>query len=101
MFDTIGILILIVLIALFGFLTTRTVEDEIDMGDDLAVKWTMRGTHKGLFMSNSPTGRLVRDGRDHLYKHRKRPYRRRLDPDRPDRHPATAWTCAASKMKRK
>jgi predicted ester cyclase len=34
-----------------------TVEDEIRVGDKLAGHWTMRGTHKGLFMGNPPTGK--------------------------------------------
>jgi len=36
-----------------------TVEDEIKEGDKFAAHWTMRGTHKGLFMGNLPTGRPV------------------------------------------
>jgi steroid delta-isomerase-like uncharacterized protein len=36
-----------------------TVEDEIGEGDKLAAHWTMRGTHKGSFFGNLPTGRPV------------------------------------------
>lgn len=36
-----------------------TIEDEIRVADRFAVHWTMRGTHKGLFLGNPPTGRLV------------------------------------------
>jgi steroid delta-isomerase-like uncharacterized protein len=36
-----------------------TIEDEIREGDKFAAHWTMRGTHKGLFMGNPPTGRPV------------------------------------------
>jgi predicted ester cyclase len=36
-----------------------TVEDEIREGDKFAAHWSMRGTHKGLFMGNPPTGRQV------------------------------------------
>ena len=36
-----------------------TLEDEIRQGDKLAAHWTMHGTQKGLFMGNSPTGKLV------------------------------------------
>ena len=36
-----------------------TVEDEIGVGDQFAAHWTMRGTHKGLFQGNPPTGRPV------------------------------------------
>ena len=32
-----------------------TVEDEIREGDKCASHWTMRGTHKGLFLDNPPT----------------------------------------------
>ena len=35
------------------------VGDEIRVGDKLAGYWTMRGTHKGLFMGNSPTGKQI------------------------------------------
>jgi len=37
-----------------------TVEDEIGEGDRVAVRWTMRGTHKGEFMGMAATGRQVR-----------------------------------------
>jgi steroid delta-isomerase-like uncharacterized protein len=36
-----------------------TVEDEIIQGDKVAAHWTMRGTHKGLFLGNSPTSKSV------------------------------------------
>jgi predicted ester cyclase len=36
-----------------------TVGDEIRVGDKLAGHWTMRGTHKGLFMGNPPTGKRM------------------------------------------
>ena len=36
-----------------------TVEDEINESDKLAAHWTMRGTHKGMFLGNPPTGRQV------------------------------------------
>src|SRR3989304_9120586 len=36
-----------------------TVEDEIQEGDKFAAHWTMRGTHKGLFMGNLPTGKQM------------------------------------------
>jgi len=36
-----------------------TVEDEIRVDDQFAAHRTMRGTHKGLFMGNSPTGRPI------------------------------------------
>lgn len=36
-----------------------TVEDEIHTGDRAAVHWVMRGTQKGMFLGNQPTGRLV------------------------------------------
>ena len=36
-----------------------TLEDEIRQGDKLAAHWTMRGTHNGLFMGNSPTGKSI------------------------------------------
>ena len=35
------------------------VEDEIREGDKFAARWTMRGTHKGSFLGNPPTGRPV------------------------------------------
>jgi len=34
-----------------------TVEDEIFAGGNIAVHWTMRGTHRGAFLGNQPTGR--------------------------------------------
>jgi predicted ester cyclase len=36
-----------------------TVVDEIGQRDKSAVLWTMRGTHKGSFFGNLPTGRPV------------------------------------------
>ena len=36
-----------------------TVEDEIREGNSFAAHWTMRGTHRGLFLGNPPTGRPV------------------------------------------
>jgi predicted ester cyclase len=35
------------------------VEDEIREGDKFAAYWTMRGTHKGSYFGNQPTGRLI------------------------------------------
>ncbi len=35
------------------------VEDEIWDGDQFAAHWTLRGTHKGSFLGNPPTGRPV------------------------------------------
>lgn len=37
-----------------------TVGDEIRVGDKLAGHWTMRGTHKGLFMGNPATGKQIK-----------------------------------------
>jgi steroid delta-isomerase-like uncharacterized protein len=36
-----------------------TVEDEIWQGEIFAALWTMRGTHRGLFMGAPPTGRRI------------------------------------------
>ena len=36
-----------------------TIEDEIIEGDKIAAHWTMRGTHKGLFLGNSPTNKPI------------------------------------------
>lgn len=36
-----------------------TVEDEISEGDKVAAHWTMRGTHRGAFLGNRPTGRPI------------------------------------------
>ena len=36
-----------------------TVEDEIREGDKLAAHWTMRGTHRGSYLGNPPTGKQV------------------------------------------
>ena len=35
------------------------VEDEISAGEKVAAHWTMRGTHKGLFLGNPPTNRPI------------------------------------------
>jgi steroid delta-isomerase-like uncharacterized protein len=35
------------------------IEDEIVEGDKIAAHWTMRGTHKGLFLGNSPTNKPI------------------------------------------
>ncbi len=36
-----------------------SVEDEIQEGEKIALHWTLRGTHKGLYLGNPPTGRQV------------------------------------------
>lgn len=36
-----------------------TVEDEISEGDKMAAHWTMRGTHRGLFLGTPPTSRPI------------------------------------------
>ena len=36
-----------------------TIEDEIIQGDKVAAHLTMRGTHKGLFLGNSPTSKSI------------------------------------------
>jgi steroid delta-isomerase-like uncharacterized protein len=36
-----------------------TIKDEIAQGDKMAVRWTMSGTHKGMFIGNPPTGRPI------------------------------------------
>ena len=36
-----------------------TVEDEIIQDDKIAAHWTMRGTHKGPFLGNSPTNKSI------------------------------------------
>ena len=36
-----------------------TIEDEIKVGEKAAAHFTMRGTHKGSFLGNLPTGRTV------------------------------------------
>jgi steroid delta-isomerase-like uncharacterized protein len=36
-----------------------SIEDEINEGDKIAAHWTMRGTHKGLFLGNSPTNKPI------------------------------------------
>lgn len=36
-----------------------SVGDEIRVGNKLAGKWTMRGTHQGLFMGNPPAGKQM------------------------------------------
>lgn len=35
------------------------IEDEITDGAKVAAHWTMRGTHQGLFLGNSPTNRPI------------------------------------------
>ena len=36
-----------------------TVEDEINEGDKVAARWTIRGTHTGLFLGNQSTRRSI------------------------------------------
>ena len=36
-----------------------TVEDEINEGDKVAARWTIRGTHTGLFLGNPSTSRPI------------------------------------------
>jgi predicted ester cyclase len=36
-----------------------TVEDEIVDGDKFAVRWSLHGTHQGMFLGNPPTGKQV------------------------------------------
>ena len=36
-----------------------TLEDEINAGDKVAAHWTMRGTHRGLFLGAPPTNRSI------------------------------------------
>jgi len=36
-----------------------TIEDEISDGDKIAAHWTLRGTHKGLFLGNTPTNKSI------------------------------------------
>jgi steroid delta-isomerase-like uncharacterized protein len=36
-----------------------TVEDEIVLGNKFAVRWSMRGTHQGMFLGNPPTGKQI------------------------------------------
>lgn len=36
-----------------------TVEDEIVEGDKFAVRWSIQGTHRGMFLGNPPTGKQV------------------------------------------
>jgi steroid delta-isomerase-like uncharacterized protein len=36
-----------------------SIEDEIIQGDKIAAHWTMRGTHQGLFLGNSPTNKPI------------------------------------------
>ena len=36
-----------------------SVEDEIYQGDKVAAHWTMRGTHRGSFLGNPPTGKPI------------------------------------------
>lgn len=35
------------------------VEDEIVVGDKFAMRWSMRGTHQGMYLGNPPTGKQV------------------------------------------
>ena len=36
-----------------------TIEDEIIQGNKIAAHWTMRGTHQGQFLGNSPTSKSI------------------------------------------
>ncbi len=45
-----------------------TVDDEIEGESKLAALWTMRGTHKGPFFSNLPTGRRI-ETQGNIYVH--------------------------------
>ena len=36
-----------------------TVEDDIHQDDKVAAHWTMSGTHRGLFLGNSPTNKSI------------------------------------------
>jgi steroid delta-isomerase-like uncharacterized protein len=36
-----------------------TIEDEIIQDDKIAAHWTMHGTHRGLFLGNVPTHKLI------------------------------------------
>jgi len=36
-----------------------TIEDEIIEGNKIAAHWTMRGTHKGVFLGNAPTNKPI------------------------------------------
>jgi steroid delta-isomerase-like uncharacterized protein len=36
-----------------------TIEDEMFQGGRIAARWTMRGTHKGLFLGSSPTNKSI------------------------------------------
>src|SRR5918997_2118439 len=36
-----------------------TIEDLTAAGDTVAVRWTLRGTHRGAFLGRPPTGRAV------------------------------------------
>jgi steroid delta-isomerase-like uncharacterized protein len=45
-----------------------TIEDEIREGNKFAAHWTMRGTHRGLFLGNRPTGRQV-EARGMIFAH--------------------------------
>ena len=36
-----------------------TIEDLAAAGDTVAVRWTLRGTHRGAFLGRPPTGRAV------------------------------------------
>jgi predicted ester cyclase len=37
----------------------QTIDDQVAEGDKVATRWTVRGTHRGDFMSISPTGKQV------------------------------------------
>ena len=39
--------------------TRFTIEDQITEGDEVATRWTGRGTHQGELMGIAPTGRVV------------------------------------------
>jgi predicted ester cyclase len=36
-----------------------SIEDQIIQGHRIAAQWTMRGTHTGLFLGNSPTNKSI------------------------------------------
>lgn len=39
-----------------------TVVDEVQQGDRIATRWTLRGTHNGPYLGNRPTGRSMEIG---------------------------------------
>ena len=45
-----------------------TVEDEVAEGDKVAVRWTMRGAHKGEFMGVPGTGKQVTGAGMHFFR---------------------------------